>query len=273
MCEIAFARVEVVDSLCAFLDILGFRQITSAATTNMQANDLLERLTRALEESTAAILETQMEETEWRHKFFTDNLVLGFPCPLDGSTASDIGLAEFINVAGTYQLAMSLNGFAVRGGLTGGPLYMSDDVVFGASLLRAYDIESNEAEFPRIKLDETLVDQVSLNIDFRDSVLRDTDGVLFVNYLAWTNFLDDYPVALGRNVLERHRDFITQKLTEFPDGSIHEKYRWIAGYHNYFCLNTDDSLETGNLSQGNLLLIPDIEPRAIEFAQDEFNRP
>jgi hypothetical protein len=273
MCEIAFARVEVVDSLCAFLDILGFRQITSAANTNIQANDLLERLTRALEESTAAILETQMRENEWRHKFFTDNLVLGFPCPLDGSTASNVGLAEFINVAGTYQLAMSLNGFAVRGGLTGGPLYMSDDVVFGASLLRAYDIESNEAEFPRIKLDEALVDQVSSNIDFGDSVLRDIDGVLFVNYLAWTNFLDDYPVALGRNVLERHRDFVSQRLIDFPAGSVNEKYSWIASYHNYFCLNTADTLETGNLRQGESLLIPDIEPRAIEFAQDEINRP
>jgi len=47
---------------------------------------------------------------------------------------------------------------ARRGGVAIGDIYHDDEAVFGPGLVRAYDIESNVAKFPRIVVDQEVLD-------------------------------------------------------------------------------------------------------------------
>ena len=47
---------------------------------------------------------------------------------------------------------------ARRGGVAIGDIYHDDEAVFGPGLVRAYDIESNVAKFPRIVVDHEVLD-------------------------------------------------------------------------------------------------------------------
>jgi len=62
-------------------------------------------------------------------------------------------LSSFIETIGRYQIAAALNGFYLRGAATVGNLIHDTACVFGPALIRAYELESKEAKFPRIILD------------------------------------------------------------------------------------------------------------------------
>jgi hypothetical protein len=98
---------------------------------------------------------------------------------------------------------MILEGFFVRGGWDYGELYMDSKVVYGKPLISAYNLESNNAKYPRIIFGERVIEMIdrmiynkqvlvpfpynqkfdifgNVTIPF---VLKGEEGVYFVNYL------------------------------------------------------------------------------------------
>jgi len=66
------------------------------------------------------------------------------------------------------------------------------------------------------------------------ALLRDTDGVVFLDYV-WTVFGDfPYDGPIHFDLLRKHKDAIERGLTE-QDPGVRDKYRWMAGYHNFAC--------------------------------------
>lgn len=248
------------DSFCAFIDILGFAEMTKLAHQSGYSRSFLQRLNQALSNSTEAIDKSKTEDLHWSHKFFTDNLVLGHLAEPHPEFPFELSLATTVHIAATHQLAMALHGFTLRGALTYGPLYMAHDIVFGEALVRAYEMESNRhsPRHPRIILDQTCINVIKSDPTFDDMVLRDSDGQCFVNYLDWS-WLDDYDPVLGADVLLRHKRFIERGLADFEGHkNTYQKYVWLAQYHNFFCNSTPDPLQTGNLRNPSTLLIANI---------------
>jgi hypothetical protein len=81
-------------------------------------------------------------------------LVLGFPIIDDGE--SEFG--RMIYSVGLFQYSLLRHGFFVRGGITVGPLYMDEDMVYGKGLLDAYDAECKLARDPRVVLAPAAMD-------------------------------------------------------------------------------------------------------------------
>lgn len=86
-------------------------------------------------------------ERLWDLKAFTDNLVIGHPVRQDGEPE----LGRVLMDIAALQLDLAREAFFVRGGVAVGPLYMSQDIVFGAGLLDAPDAEQ-QADVPRVVL-------------------------------------------------------------------------------------------------------------------------
>jgi hypothetical protein len=218
------------------MDILGSREMASDA----QAQERLEGLFRALNRAREYI--PQDGEQPYKVAAFTDNLVLGWPIKGPEEDAeSEYGFTIFH--ASYYQYELARQGFFVRGGLTRGHLYMDADFVFGPGLIDAYNIERSVAIQPRIVLSKPLVKLCWEHIHqyYRSvcitphnrTILVSEDGEAFLDYLSV--LLDDEEADVHAELV-RHKASIERALERYSARpEIWKKYRWLAGYHNYFC--------------------------------------
>jgi len=240
--ETGHARLRT--SIVAFLDILGFSH--SIRTTAEQADSqlLVDRILAAMNDSRQYVRESFPEgfaadPNRWALKFFSDNLVVGFP--FEGTGLSPASSAWFIiRCAQRYQLRMAMNGFFLRGALTHGPICLTDDIIFGAALLECYELESKASIVPRVILAEPLRQLIAASFrdgteqvpgDGRNSICRDIDGWWFVSYLE--------AASAGQSVdwdlVERHKHSVKKSLAGITRHDVLPKYGWASRYHNMFC--------------------------------------
>jgi hypothetical protein len=230
-------------SIVAFFDILGFSQMSTSCATTDQGQMVLDRIVAAIDESRQFVRDSFPAEAgsaalRWGIKFFSDNLALGYP--VDGFHHDLAAAALFIiRCAQRYQLAMSNRGFFLRGGLTHGPICLTDDIIFGSALVECYHLESKASIVPRVILAEPLR-QILLEHHRaatspvgpeNDAICRDVDGWWFVNYLqaACNGTLVQW------KLVESHKASILESLSHATRHEVLPKYGWACRYHNLFC--------------------------------------
>ena len=229
-----------------FLDILGFNDLVRESSSNGTQAALLDKLMAALNEAkeilhsgNAMVSRFGGERASYGVKFFTDNIVLGFPVSDDGE--SEFGQLVFIT--GLYQYTLIKHGFFTRGGISFGELYMDGEVVFGNGILEAYEAESKLARDPRVVFAKSGADLMLSHLAYYAKVsetphnrhiLVDSDSQIFISYLAVpTDGLEELPQEF-LDVLVVHRDLIADRLRTFAaNPQIRPKYEWAAIYHNH----------------------------------------
>ncbi|RFB12719.1 hypothetical protein DZB84_18385 [Bacillus sp. HNG] len=222
-------KYEYEDRAIAFLDFLGFRNIVSKtivsanerinllSTLQNIANSLTvnpsqeeeEEFFRKYEESSGSKLDdpedimrnhpmlndpkfietvnyfgddedTDLSTIDRKVTIFSDSIIISYP--IDRMYAL---LFEIQHVA----QVLSTCGYMVRGGITFGKLYHSESIVVGPAMIEAYDLESSEADTPRIILNKEYLnkaseynDQYKLYVDFMKSIKLDEDGYNFIDF-------------------------------------------------------------------------------------------
>ncbi len=241
-------RPRLRDSAVVWLDILGFQHAVTEARARGEEQRVLEMLAGALKDLVPRMkpsLDFPDKPPPWVVKGFTDNFVLGFPLSDRSPTRGMPELSIVLDRAGRFQLELAQAGFFVRGGVAVGPLYMDENLVYGAALIEAYEAESKRARDPRVILTPSaraVVDKEALRwiagprtSPDDASLWQDVDGQVFVNYLYGTiEFEHDvgYPDV---DTFVRHGDALKAKLTEYMDQPEKwVKYAWVARYHNAF---------------------------------------
>jgi hypothetical protein len=119
---------------------------------------------------------------------------------------------------------------------------MDEDVVYGNSIIDAYEAESQLACNPRVVFAKSAVEPILshllfyANVDISPQnrhVMVDSDSQLFVNYLATPTDDVEYLPAEFLASITQHRDLIAERLVEFSGiPAIWSKYVWSALYHN-----------------------------------------
>jgi hypothetical protein len=87
----------------------------------------------------------------------------------------------FLREMASLQLMTASMGFLMRGGITVGDIIHDEEVVFGSALIRAYELESKIAVYPRIVVDEPVLqigevagfDSVENGVHFLDPFTSD----------------------------------------------------------------------------------------------------
>ena len=132
--EVGYERRIVI-----FYDLLGWRsKINDAGTSPAEIGNLRR----------AVLMHSRMMRARDRGPIqtstFSDNVVISAM----GALAPDmVGAAAAIQVSSLQQ------GFLLRGGIAVGDIYHDNEVVFGPALNRAYELESQIADYPRVVLD------------------------------------------------------------------------------------------------------------------------
>ena len=141
------------------------------------------------------------------------------------------------------QASLAVDGFFIRGAITSGQHYQDEDIVYGAALLEAVDLNKS-GKPPRLVVGSSVELLIAEHLSWygggwaphHNQLLEDPrDGRLFINYLgvAFEHFPDG---PIDYQLLAAHRRKVRRCLRAYEsDTSVHPKYTWLAIYHNYVC--------------------------------------
>lgn len=263
---------EYQHTLTTFFDVLGFRELVASREPEFILS-VLQKLSRRYEPQ-----DEVDDELEIKMIAFSDCVVRSVDILSDRNVTFPTGLLldEVFNLGWLQSLLIYDDGVFLRGALTAERLYMSDGVVFGPALINAYEIESRHACYPRVIVDDVVVELLEKypgllgmrHNDFEDEMEYlnaytriDFDGRRFVDYLN-LDFGDPEDFV---ELLIRHRKHVIQNATENREvPKVLKKYHWAAAYHNVVVREVSDTFfaEYG-VAQEELLLtaksVPDFD--------------
>ncbi len=159
--------------IVAFIDILGVSaQIRKDATSAIQ--DVWAFCHRILKAT---------NKTNLKIKIFSDNIFL---CEEIDDHNPVEAINDIFNALNEIETTMiNLNNSFVRGAVAVGMVHFEDNFVLGEALLKAYELESNVAIYPRIIIDESVFTYLDKNAP---TVKKDFDGVYFYDFLPFAGF-------------------------------------------------------------------------------------
>jgi hypothetical protein len=236
-------RPKYKERYCAFVDILGFRQLID----RLDRDEIKFQLVRNLLQTIHAPAQNRLylfEQSDFRAQSISDAIALSAKPKIEG-------LWQLLHSLETLSLELLEQGYFVRGAVVRGRLYHDEQIVFGSALVRAYELESAIAKFPRIMVTSDVGRDVSLfqrfggiwENEFRDRIRQATDGPLFLHFLRkmqqrFEGALVSRPrtnfgTAREFRAYREMRDLIQLRLRQAIDNPNHfEKIKWFASYWN-----------------------------------------
>ena len=199
--------MEFSEYYVAYFDVLGYKDAFKKSA------DISVKLIKSIESSIDLIknillifntLSSELAEKmpKIESKIFSDNILICYKEKKE--PLSELVLVIFLRLITIIQRELFLNNsLIVRGGITKGPLYLTNDFVGGKALIDAVELE-NTAVYPRIVVDDCILselnspkiqDDVFKNIikaSCLDLLINHTDGKFSLNYIisydAWIMF-------------------------------------------------------------------------------------
>ncbi|MBU1557269.1 MAG: hypothetical protein KKE08_07295 [Gammaproteobacteria bacterium] len=142
------------DRLCLFLDILGF-----SALVKGQDCDVVHKVIRRIK------LELRSSK-EYMEKIGSSPIAATFSdCIVLSIEVNNEDVAEASNILVTATVKMLQDTYlnqaiALRGGMAYGKLYHKADGVFGPAMIKAYELESQYADWPRVVFDRSVMEHL-----------------------------------------------------------------------------------------------------------------
>jgi hypothetical protein len=213
-------------SIVTFIDVLGFRSIVGRKSAN-EIYQIVKRVQRHAGSTDEDVVREfgLVDEANWtRCVFFSDSIVR--VRPFDGEYRDGSLFHEIIDLVHA-QAELAHQGIFIRGGLTVGEIHQSNDVIFGPAMVRAYDLESSFANYPRIVIDpdvfKALRSDQRLHAEHHDVaqemkyikglVRKGDDGLYFIDYLgAFRNEMDDYE-AFPEYLADVKKEIVAQAIS------------------------------------------------------------
>lgn len=221
----------IVECLVAFMDLLGVQAMTKLAPMEELAE------LRSLDTTMRDVL-TIGQRTNFRTSTFSDSIAIAMPLPKDETAQAD-ALRRLLLRCADLQLALSREGFFLRGGLTIGRYFHDDHMVYGAGLVEAWKLEDKKAITPRILIDRdceqirTIVNRRSFTRQRSELLTQDHDGSVFLDYLASARTFSKLADDPDFDPFQAHKEVIEERLRlHRSDAATWAKYRWVAEYHN-----------------------------------------
>jgi hypothetical protein len=243
-------RVNYTRCLCTYVDVLGFRSLVAMSAEN---GEMRSRIQMSLEAFGEHFRARTPEGKNWpdgkffkapqvilRH--FSDLIFRAVVLPVAENDLSGLGdqiVHEGINLS-FAQMFLLEKGIVVRGGLTIGDVYWENDQAFGPGLVRAYELENDLAQYPRIILDAPVVAALgeAAKRGFGSQFFReDFDGLWFVDYLNAYVARSAPSIIFDRTgfrePFEHIRTLLLDELNnDRTTSSRRTKYLWLAKYFN-----------------------------------------
>ncbi len=216
-----------------FLDFLGFKEIIEQTE---QDEELINRIARAIDHIKTVAEEEGLHETQQVTQF-SDSLVVSY------AVHDPSAVFWLINNLGYCVVELAYQGFLLRGAVTVGPLLHTSDHLFGPAMVKAYELESKTAKYPRVIVDEEVFEVARQSRSklhdpdeeegYVKAFLRtDEDGLHYLDYVSWSAVV----ATIGADAdsycpyLERLSSLIGVGISHSAP-RVQEKYLWL--YERY----------------------------------------
>lgn len=214
----------------AYLDLLGGKYLIQSQEN--ESLDKLHSLLQLAEDSCAPNSKALFPEC--KIKIFSDNII--FACELAGDIEesllkinSAISLITAIQICGMEKYR-----YLFRGGATIGNLFLDNVMVWGNGLVKAYELECSLAIYPRIIIDNPILDMLSKDKDFskeqydKYNITLDFDNMYFLDYLN-AYFKLPLPKEYKTEFIEENYIYYKDKLPTQVD-KVRQKLSWQVLY-------------------------------------------
>jgi hypothetical protein len=198
--------------------------------------------------------EAQQLAREWRSckirsARFSDGLVVYSSLVRSPEHTPMRAVFDLIAVSGTLMLMSLAMGHPIRGGLdVGTGTEVEDGQLHGPAVVKAYELESIWAEYPRVVVGKTLADYLQvkakqtgdLTIQYeaqvatsvREMLSQDADGQTIVDYMGKT-FKDKISKVVDRGLIHKAQQFAERSLRDFEakgDEKLASRYGRLVRY-------------------------------------------
>lgn len=211
-----------------FIDFLGFKEVV-ASTEHDPAE--LTRLVAALN-AIGSVGDDKIFDSQQVSQF-SDSVVMSY------RVDEQSGVFWMVNEIALAVISLAERGFLLRGAVTLGDLYHTPRHVVGPAMVRAYEMESRVARYPRVIVDPAIVDLAGQHPSndhspddeegyVRKFIAEDADGQLFIDYISWDAVVavagaDD----LGYPAYLRTLSHLLHGGLSHADPNVTEKYLWL----------------------------------------------
>lgn len=165
-------------------------------------------------------------------KIFSDNIIIA--CRLTGRLERDLPRvrATLTLVSAIQIVGMEMYHYLFRGGATVGSLFIDSVMVWGNALLRATDLESDVAVYPRVVADASLLELLAQDPDTafgagKYGLSTDADGKYYLDYLGAYFCL---PHAREHSAFIGENEAFFRARLENETGAVREKLQWQTAY-------------------------------------------
>lgn len=230
---------QYTESIISYFDILGFKNLVARSPN---PEDVARKL-RALRHHSSTDAEiSELYGTTFTN--FSDLILRTVPVqPHVETGAAGTLFSELVDLV-HVQGELIRDGVLLRGAVTVGQIYVQDGISFGPGLIRAYELESTVALYPRVIADPVIFEKLRLKPSLgahsyeedirylRQVLTKDNDGIWYLDYLRAFETEADSPIRYLQ-LLSDHRDLIVNALNDVAElNSVAVKYGWLVNYHN-----------------------------------------
>ena len=234
------------ESIVVFLDVLGLSNAIRETETGKRKEDEIQDLLERINSIANSIAEKSKEKLKRQvtAQAFSDCVVFSYP------EVTDNAFMFMSHIAALTQINLAHKHFFLRGAITAGKHFASEDVIFGPAMLNAYEIEKSGG-WPRISVDSSILKRISK--DTRDKafaayLIRDNTGLCYLDYLSLQTQLDIQTqldeIKPGSKadinilgIVERHKEDLLSTIREVKKRKrfdVLPKYHALATYHNNY---------------------------------------
>ena len=231
---------KAIDRVVAYIDILGFKNLTDRA---LKDNDtILSQVYDALRMMSATAMLKNRGPFNGRKLAQFAQATAFSDCIVISDSNNDLEVGRVISDVAMLADFLLRDNILCRGAIATGLTVHDDMVLFGIGVINAYEIESKIAIYPRIVIQENLIQRATGFLT--PKLKRDADGIWFIDVFGQLHQIDDSPLGLllyskppsikpDINAFHRARDFIIRSLDE-TQSDLRQwiKYRWLANQFN-----------------------------------------
>lgn len=209
--------------IVAYIDILGVTNRIKDKNKNKLQMNILHNLYKFSIESTKAV---HIEENrDIQFKIFSDNVIIAKK--VSGEKEQSVkDIRSLLMCAGHFQelAASSSVDWMLRGGITIGQFFIDDVMVWGDALIKAYYLENKVAIYPRIVIDNSIVQEIEREEALLEFLRKDFDNLYFLNFLNYCHFCGKF-LKEGFEMMKKEVDYKS-------DEKMYQKFCWHMNFVN-----------------------------------------
>jgi hypothetical protein len=161
-------------------------------------------------------------------RIFSDNILI---CKEIDEKNPEVAIYKVISVIEKIEFEQfKIGALFLRGSFVVGDLHFSENFVYGPALLKAYELESKTAIYPRVIVDESVLKIIKSENTF---ISLDSDNIFFYDYLQ--AYISKNKDELFYKLSRLSGNILVNLKSKNITSSVIIKMNWLINYFNNTC--------------------------------------